>query len=65
MRKKSVRKYCHVNTYMAYDMSLEDQRPIFKKSFKFLLGPGSRNEQIWKKLLLIFKKNSLKMELKS
>ena len=65
MEKKSVRKYCHVNAYLAYDMDINDQNLIYKKSFKFLLGAGTNDQNMWKKLLEIFKKNGIKVELKS
>jgi len=45
LQKKSVQKYCHINTYVAYDMPYEDQSPIYKKSFKFLLGTGATDEK--------------------
>ena len=44
MEKKSVRKYCHVNAYLAYDMDINDQNLIYKKSFKFLLGAGTNDQ---------------------
>jgi len=46
-------------------MSPDDQKPIYKKSFKFLLEPGANEEKIWKKFLSILEKNRIKVEVKS
>ena len=54
-------KYCHVSAYVAYD----NCQPVYKKTFKFEISPGSRNSLVWDKIIKIFKKNGFKVELKS
>ena len=63
MQKKSVHKYkyCHVNTYVAY----EEDSPIYKKSFKFKLKPSANDKDIWQTLVSKLKKSGIEVELKS
>ena len=61
MQKKSVHKYCHVNTYVAY----EEDDPTYKKSFKFKLKPRMVDDKIWEKLVSTLNKNGIEVEPKS
>ena len=45
-------KYCHVSAYVAYD----NCDPVYKKTFKFEISPGSHNSLVWDKIIKIFKK---------
>ena len=56
-----VMKYCHVSAYVAYD----NCDPVYKKTFKFELSPGSHNSLVWEKIIKIFRNNGFKVELKS
>ena len=56
-----VMKYCHVSAYVAYD----NCDPVYKKTFKFELSPGSHNILVWEKIIKIFRNNGFKVELKS
>jgi hypothetical protein len=54
-------KYSHVTAYVAY----ENCSPIYKKTFKFEISPGTHNSIIWDKIIKILRKNGIKVELKS
>ena len=54
-------KYCHVSAYVAYD----NCDPVYKKTFKFEISPGSHNSLVWDKIIKLFRKNGFKVELKS
>ena len=54
-------KICHVSAYVAY----EHCEPVYKKTFKFEISPGTHNSIIWDKIIKILKKNGIKVELKS
>ena len=54
-------KYCHVSAYVAYD----NCDPVYKKTFKFEIRPGSHNSLVWEKIIKIFTNNGFKVELKS
>ena len=56
-----VMKYCHVSAYVAYD----NCDPVYKKTFKFEISPGTHNSIIWDKIIKILKRNGIKVELKS
>ena len=61
MEINGINKYCHVSAYIAYD----NCSPVYKKTFKFEMSPGSHNSIIWDKIIKILKKNGIKIELKS
>ena len=56
-----VAKICHVSAYVAY----EHCEPVYKKTFKFEISPGTHNSIIWDKIIKILRKNGIKVELKS
>ena len=56
-----VAKICNVSAYVAY----EHCEPVYKKTFKFEISPGTHNSIIWDKIIKILKKNGIKVELKS
>ena len=56
-----VAKICHVSAYVAD----EHCEPVYKKTFKVEIGPGTHNSIIWDKIIKILKKNGIKVELKS
>ena len=43
-------KYCHVSAYVAYD----NCDPVYKKTFKFEISPGSHNSLVWDKIIKLF-----------
>ncbi len=61
MEIDQIYKYCHVSTFVSYDNS----DPVYKKTFKFEISPGTHNSIIWDKIIKILKKNGIKVELKS
>jgi hypothetical protein len=46
-------------------VAYEHCEPVYKKTFKFEISPGTHNSIIWDKIIKILKKNGIKVELKS
>ena len=55
----------HGDSLNFFIQSKDNCDPVYKKTFKFEISPGSHNSLVWDKIIKLFRKNGFKVELKS